>query len=561
MLQNTKCECGHQNPVGTVLCEYCGKPLQDDGGDTLLEMRYDGAARRSQRANPNLIDRVWRFFSSVKVAVWLIVLTLLAAAIGSIYPQENTFINVDPAVYYEENHGTLGKIYYLLGFSDTFNQWWFKLLLIMIGASLVICSLDRVLPLYRALSKQQIRKHMRFLTRQRVVYRGEVPRHRYGSPSEEASLAFVSELAPVLKKSGYRVHTDGTALLAEKNRFSRWGPYINHIGLIIFLLAVLMRSIPGWYMDQYIGFVEGEPTWIPDTPYYLENQQFTVEFYSEDELPESFREQGRFVPKLFETKAVLYECTANCGVAGAKPELTEVARHDIRVNEPLNYKGLLAYQFDFKQTPFIRSLNVSITNRLTGDVYGPFELHTINPAEYYEVGPYRLTLKDYIQDFDLNEEGKPYTKSRTPYAPAFIFLIQGPNLPEDGEVFIYFPRDIDKQRFSQDALNGEVAELIDIGVTSMDDVSIVNFTSYLNIRVDRALPYIIGGGLIFILGVAMGIYWQHRRIWLRIDGGEITIGAHTNKNWIGLRKDVAKALAKVGIEVDQKQLENRGDRP
>lgn len=543
------------------MCEYCGKPLQDDGGDTLLEMRYDGAARRSQRANPNLIDRVWRFFSSVKVAVWLIVLTLLAAAIGSIYPQENTFINVDPAVYYEENHGTLGKIYYLLGFSDTFNQWWFKLLLIMIGASLVICSLDRVLPLYRALSKQQIRKHMRFLTRQRVVYRGEVPRHRYGSPSEEASLAFVSELAPVLKKSGYRVHTDGTALLAEKNRFSRWGPYINHIGLIIFLLAVLMRSIPGWYMDQYIGFVEGEPTWIPDTPYYLENQQFTVEFYSEDELPESFREQGRFVPKLFETKAVLYECTANCGVAGAKPELTEVARHDIRVNEPLNYKGLLAYQFDFKQTPFIRSLNVSITNRLTGDVYGPFELHTINPAEYYEVGPYRLTLKDYIQDFDLNEEGKPYTKSRTPYAPAFIFLIQGPNLPEDGEVFIYFPRDIDKQRFSQDALNGEVAELIDIGVTSMDDVSIVNFTSYLNIRVDRALPYIIGGGLIFILGVAMGIYWQHRRIWLRIDGGEITIGAHTNKNWIGLRKDVAKALAKVGIEVDQKQLENRGDRP
>lgn len=61
-IENTKCECGHQNRVGTVLCESCGKPLQDDGAPgELLEMRYDGVARRSQRANPNFIDRIWNF--------------------------------------------------------------------------------------------------------------------------------------------------------------------------------------------------------------------------------------------------------------------------------------------------------------------------------------------------------------------------------------------------------------------------------------------------------------------------------------------------------------------
>ena len=65
-----------------------------------------------------------------------------------------------------------------------------------------------------------------------------------------------------------------TALLAEKHRFSRWGPYINHIGLIIFLLAVLMRGLPGWYMDQYSGFLEGVPVKIENTPYYLENEKF-----------------------------------------------------------------------------------------------------------------------------------------------------------------------------------------------------------------------------------------------------------------------------------------------
>ena len=101
MLHNTKCECGHQNPVGTVLCEYCGKPLDDEFGTAPLEMRYDGIARRSQRENPALIDRIWRFFSSVKIAIILIFITLIASIVGTLYPQENTFLNVDPSIYYE----------------------------------------------------------------------------------------------------------------------------------------------------------------------------------------------------------------------------------------------------------------------------------------------------------------------------------------------------------------------------------------------------------------------------------------------------------------------------
>ena len=94
---------------------------------------------------------------------------------------------------------------------------------------------------------------MSFLFRQRVVYQGQLP--ATGVTAE----SFIRWTRPVLKKKGYRVHTDGTALLAEKHRFSRWGPYINHIGLIIFLFAVLMRGLPGWYMDQYTGFLEGVP--------------------------------------------------------------------------------------------------------------------------------------------------------------------------------------------------------------------------------------------------------------------------------------------------------------
>jgi cytochrome c biogenesis protein len=287
-------------------------------------MRYDGVLRRSQRNDPNPIDRVWNFFSSVKIAVYLILITLAGSALGTIYPQENTFINLDPSVYYKQTYGTLGQIYYVLGLSHTYDSWWFITLLFMIGTSLVICSLDRVLPLYRALTKQQIRKHHRFLTRQRVSYSGSIPAAEDGNPQAENE--WIDKMAKQLRKQRYRVHIDGTALLAEKNRFSRWGPYINHIGLIVFLLAVLARSIPGWHMDQYIGFPEGRPVKIPETPYYLKNEKFIVEYYNKETLSDNLQKKDISVPKLYETDAILYECDKSCDVPGTEPVLKQVHR-------------------------------------------------------------------------------------------------------------------------------------------------------------------------------------------------------------------------------------------
>jgi cytochrome c biogenesis protein len=54
------------------------------------------------------------------------------------------------------------------------------------------------------------------------------------------------------------------------------------------------------------------------------------------------------------------------------------------------------------------------------------------------------------------------------------------------------------------------------------------------------------------------MYWQHRRIWVRVDDGQLLLGAHTNKNWYSLRNDVQWALASVDIEVEQQALDNKG---
>jgi cytochrome c biogenesis protein len=556
MIQNTKCECGHQNHVGTVLCESCGKPLYEDEGTAPLEMRYDGVARRSQKENPGWLDRVWNFFSSVKIAIYLIIITLLGAALGTIYPQESTFLNFDPTTFYKDTYGTLGNLYYLLGLSHTYESWWFIGLLFMIGTSLVVCSLDRVLPLYRALSKQQIPKHIQFLQRQKISYTGQLPIFVSDEAhSEEAARAWVKSAGDKLKKQHYRVHTDGSALLAEKYRFSRWGPYINHIGLIIFLMAVLLRSLPGWNMDQHLAFPEGQLVKIPDTSYYLKNDKFTLEFYGEDELSEGFRAKQQAVPKVYETKAVLYKCTADCDDPMKEPKVEEVHRQDIIVNEPLNYKGLLAYQFDYKESPMLISVKPSLKNKATGESYGTLDLSMTRPADNYKVGPYSLKLKAYFPEFALDDKGIPMTKSNEPKVPAFIFAVTGPDLKPQGEPFLYFPRQVDKAQFRQDEINGALANKLEISVNSMEDVKFSEYVSYLNIRVDRALPFIWVGAAISMIGLTMGFYWHHRRIWLRIDEGQLVLGAHTSKNWFGIRKEVAQFLHKSGIDVDPKTLE------
>ncbi|MMZ64995.1 Cytochrome c biogeneis protein CcsB [compost metagenome] len=99
-----------------------------------------------------------------------------------------------------------------------------------------------------------------------------------------------------------------------------------------------------------------------------------------------------------------------------------------------------------------------------------------------------------------------------------------------------------------------------LDVIGMEDVDFIQSSSYLNIRIDRAMPYVWTGLAIVMLGLVMGFYWQHRRIWLRVDDGKLTLGGHTTKNWFGMRREVASFLKAMEIEVEEKSLDNGGNR-
>src|SRR5699024_8702187 len=309
-MNKIKCECGHVNPEGTVLCEACGKPVDKnqhlDGNDQrkLLNMRYDGSARRSQTFNRTIVDKTWNFFSSVKVGVWLIVIALIASALGTIYPQEQYIpadaISRDPSIFYESRYGILGKIYYQLGLYDVYSSWCYMIIIALIGISLVICSIDRFIPLHRALKLQRPKRHETFINRQRLY-----------SQTDHITDEEMDKVLERLKKNRYHVRVEDGHVLAEKGRFSRWGPYVNHIGLIIILIAAMRRRTSFMYRDEYVWVRDGQLTVIPGTnaEYYIENKKFTLETYdpNDERFKDALAKQEGAVAKNYQTDVIIYK--------------------------------------------------------------------------------------------------------------------------------------------------------------------------------------------------------------------------------------------------------------
>ena len=170
-----------------------------------------------------------------------------------------------------------------------------------LGVSIFIASLDRFVPLYRALKNQRVTRHANFMKRQRV----------YGtSKVDDIDDAFEQVKQNLIEKK-YKISEENGNLVAEKGRFARWGPYINHIGLIIFLIGCMLRYFPGMYIDEHVWIREGEIDVVPGTgsQYFVKNEKFLVELYDEDDeiFADAIQRAGGPVVKTYQTDAILYE--------------------------------------------------------------------------------------------------------------------------------------------------------------------------------------------------------------------------------------------------------------
>lgn len=541
-MNRLKCECGHVNPEGTVLCESCGKPIEGnqhiEGNDKkrLLNMRYDGSARRSKTYNRTIVDKTWSFFSSVKVGVWLIVIALAVSALGTIYPQEMYIppeaVSRDPAIFYESQYGILGKIYYQLGLHNLYSSWWYMIIIAMIGVSLVICSIDRIVPLHRALKMQSPKRHQTFIERQRLF-----------SETKNATVEDKQRVIEGLKIQRYNISEKDGHIVAEKGRFSRWGPYVNHIGLIIVLIAALLRQTSFMYLDEYVWVREGEQIVIPGTEgeYFIENKKFTLDVYDEDDerFKDAIEKQG-MVEKNFQTDVVIYKNNESTG------ELEPFLEEDIRMNQPLKFDSYTLYQAGYQLNEFSdMSFKLFETDDPDEKEIESFTIDLESPESEYELdNGYKVVIDQYYPDYYL-DDGEPRSETNHPRNPAFVFFVYPPESDKPEVSFAGIGKNIDA--------TGENKYKLGLKDFEMRNVS------GLTVRRDYTLPLFGLGALIFMIGVIQGMYWQHRRIWIHPGENSLLLAAHTNKNWHGVKRDIEKAITDTNINMvtDQQELEDK----
>ena len=83
-------------------------------------------------------EKIWKFLSSVKLAVVLLIILAIVSVIGTIIAQ-----NEAPEQYLQEYSQATVNLFEVLGFFDLYHTWWFVFLLFLLTANLTVCTLER----------------------------------------------------------------------------------------------------------------------------------------------------------------------------------------------------------------------------------------------------------------------------------------------------------------------------------------------------------------------------------------------------------------------------------
>lgn len=210
----------------------------------------------------------------------------------------------------------------------------------------------------------------------------------------------------------------------------------------------------------------------------------------------------------------------------------------------MKFDKFALYQVDYKLDE-MNKMSFKLINKETNEAFGDLTIDLYNPKDQYDLGNgYKVEILSYFPDFEFGENSQPTTKSRIPNNPAFVFNMITPDKPKGESSFVAIRQTIEpsgKNEYKM-AFNGIETKNV----------------SALTVRKDLTIWVIILGGIIFMIGVIQGAYWNHRRIWFQRVNGEIWVAAHTNKNWYGLKRDIQVVLKDTEISepIDQSGLDN-----
>jgi cytochrome c biogenesis protein len=258
-----------------------------------------------------VIDRNWRFFCSVRAAIWEVSILALLVLIGTLRGSEvpQWIANAIPPL-----QGIVDRWYAW----DVFKSLPFAAILGILAIAITICTLNRAPGLWQSIAHPSIKTTHGFIRNAELSL---------STTSNKSRDELAEDVRVELSSRKYRViseeHNGEMHIYADRYRYGKLGTFPFHLALIMILIGGIVGSRYGFRDNQFVvaeksteGIGHGTGLSV-----YL------------DDFQDSYDETGQ--AKEYRSDLVLYKGDH------------EVKRQSITVNNPMTYGSTVIYQSSF----------------------------------------------------------------------------------------------------------------------------------------------------------------------------------------------------------------------
>ncbi len=449
----------------------------------------------------------WRTLTSMKTALLLLLLLVLAAIPGSVFPQR---ASDDLAVnQFFTDHPSLAPLLDRVGMFEVFGSPWFAAIYLLLFISLVGC----VLPRSRRLVGQW---------RQGPA---EPPRS-FGQRPDAVRLAgdatTLERAADVLRRDHWRVRTGPTWVSAEKGFLREVGNLSFHFALVGLLLAVAAGSVLGWRGSVIVREGEGFSNAITQYDQWgggraVDSADLPPFAFTLDSFTVSF-ERGsaqRGAPRDFD--AVVTVQTE----PGAEPRVEH-----LRVNEPLRIHGADVYLIGHGYAPQVRV--TSPDGKVLFDdtvVFLPRDgnFSSTGVIKIPDASPQLSFTGIFAPTAAIDETNGPHSVFPAPDSPGLFLSAFTGDLGLDSGV----PQSVYKL---------DTASLTQVGIEGLapgmtwtlpdgTSVEFVDVQRYVSLKIShdpgRMWALLVAGAV--MAGLMISLFVPRRRIWIRLADGAVVL--------------------------------------
>jgi cytochrome c biogenesis protein len=440
---------------------------------------------------------LWKFFSSVKLAIVLLIIITCASILGTLIPQQRS------TTEYAVRYGQLAGLFTRLQLTNLYHSWWFIGLLFLFALNIIICTLNRLSPKFKRAFKPKLRFEPKNIHPLKIKDKFK-KNWNLARTKEELEREFSSRHYR-LKEEGKE---DRSSLLARKKMLGTFGSDVVHLGLLIILAGGIISGLGGFRKN--LTLFEGDSFTVPQADFQVRLDKFETEFY-----PDGSVRDWKSTLTVIENEKNLFSKV-------------------VEVNHPLSYQGFVFYQSGYGWDWKNPSLEIWAKKRSNPSFLRKLQFK-VGQRVSLESENIQLIALHFLPDFVINDQNEITTRSNEPNNPAaFIEGWQGEQRIFSGWIFAKFP---DFARLHSEKEMDLILELRDFKSSQF---------SVIQAAKDPGVNLIWVGCGFLMLGLALAFYWPTREIKVILEESqgktEVTAGGIASKSKDAFQAEFEKMM-------------------